>query len=401
MSEITKMEAEQKNLPQDPKRRRFLQAGLAGTGLALTETVLHAQQTQQKPQPPKPEGQGTMMASAFAGQNVMNHSALHPGALAPLPMTNTGPGQVPRKPLGKTGVNVSIMGIGGSTVGQAKSYDEAAQIMHEAIDAGVTFMDNAWEYNEHKSEEWMGQALQGRRDKVFLMTKVCTHGRDAKVAMQQLEESLRRLRTDHLDLWQIHEVVHFNDPDLHFMPGGVVEALALAKQQGKVRFVGFTGHKNPLIHLRMLELADQHGVYFDTVQMPLNPFDATFRSFAQHVLPEANRRGIGALGMKSLGGSGEAVLQGKITVTEALRFAMSLPVATTISGIDSLQVLRQNLAIARDFKPMAETEMQSLRDRCAAAASDGHLELYKTTKKYDAAVGREQHGFPSIEELPA
>ena len=401
MSEITKMEAEQKNLPQDPKRRRFLQAGLAGTGLALTETVLHAQQTQQKPQPPKPEGQGTMMASAFAGQNVMNHSALHPGALAPLPMTNTGPGQVPRKPLGKTGVNVSIMGIGGSTVGQAKSYDEAAQIMHEAIDAGVTFMDNAWEYNEHKSEEWMGQALQGRRDKVFLMTKVCTHGRDAKVAMQQLEESLRRLRTDHLDLWQIHEVVHFNDPDLHFMQGGVVEALALAKQQGKVRFVGFTGHKSPMIHLRMLELADQHGVYFDTVQMPLNPFDATFRSFAQHVLPEANRRGIGALGMKSLGGSGEAVLQGKITVTEALRFAMSLPVATTISGIDSLQVLRQNLAIARDFKPMAETEMQSLRDRCAAAASDGHLELYKTTKKYDAAVGREQHGFPSIEELPA
>jgi len=389
------------NRPQNPHRRQFLQAGLTGAGIALGETLASAQQTQQKATPPKPEGEGTTMPSAFAGQNVMNHSTAHPAALAPLAMTNTGPGQIPKKPLGKTGVNVSIIGIGGSTLGQAKSYEEAKQILDEAIDAGVDFMDNAWEYNEHKSEEWMGQALQGKRDKVFLMTKVCTHGRDAKVAMQQLEESLRRLRTDHLDLWQIHEVVHFNDPDLHFMPGGVVEALAMAKQQGKVRFVGFTGHKNPMIHLRMLELADQHNVKFDTVQMPLNPFDATFRSFAQHVLPEANRRGIGVLGMKSLGGSGEAVLQGAISVPEALRYAMSLPVATTISGIDSLLVLRQNLGIARDFKPMSATEMQSLRDRCAAAASDGHLELYKTTKKYDAAVGREQHGFPSIEELPA
>ena len=344
---------------------------------------------------------GAGLTAGAGAEGAQNPNEVPMPHLTPLTMTNTDAGQIPQKPFGKTGVNVSILGMGGHHLGDAPSADDAARMVQTAVDAGVTFRDNAWEYNEHKSEEWMGQALQGRRDKVFLMTKVCTHGRDAKVAMQQLEESLRRLRTDHLDLWQIHEVVHFNDPDLHFMPGGVVEALALAKQQGKVRFVGFTGHKNPMIHLRMLELADQHGVHFDTVQMPLNPFDATFRSFAQHVLPEAHRRGIGTLGMKSLGGSGEAVLQGKITVTEALRFAMSLPVATTISGIDSLQVLRQNLAIARDFKPMTETEMQSLRDRCAAAASDGHLELYKTTKKYDAAVGREQHGFPSIEELPA
>jgi aryl-alcohol dehydrogenase-like predicted oxidoreductase len=401
MAAENKTGEETQNRPQNPHRRRFLQAGLTSAGMALGESPAHAQQTQQKAAPPKPEGEDTTMPSAFAGQNVMNHSALHPGVLAPLPMTNTGPGQIPQKPLGKTGVSVSIIGIGGATLGQAKSYDEAEQILHEAVDAGVNFMDNAWEYSEHKSEEWMGRGLQGRRDKVFLMTKVCTHGRDAKVAMQQLEESLRRLRTDHLDLWQIHEVVHFNDPDLHFMPGGAVEALILAKQQGKVRFIGFTGHKNPMIHLRMLELADQHNVKFDTVQMPLNPFDATFCSFAQHMLPEANRRGMGALGMKSLGGSGEAVLKGAITVPEALRFAMTLPVATTISGIDSLQVLRQNLGIARDFKPMTESEMQSLRDRCAAAASDGHLELYKTTKKYDAAVGRAQHGFPSSEDLPA
>ena len=301
---------ESRDLPANPQRRKLLQAGLVSAGMALRETVLHAQETQQKAMPPKPEGEGTAMPSAFAAQNVMNHSALHAGLLAPLPMTNTGPGQIPQKALGKTGVNVSIIGIGGATLGQAKSYDEAEKIVHEAVNAGVNFFDNAWEYNEHKSEEWMGQALQGRRDKVFLMTKVCTHGRDAKVAMQQLEESLRRLRTDHLDLWQVHEVIHFNDPDLHFMPGGVVEALAKAQQQGKVRFVGFTGHKNPMIHLRMLELADQHNVKFDTIQMPLNPFDASFRSFAQHVLPEAHRRGMGALGMKSLGGSGEAVLQG-------------------------------------------------------------------------------------------
>ncbi len=246
----------------------------------------------------------------------------------------------------------------------------------------------------------MGRALQGRRDRVVLMTKVCTHGRDKKVAMQQLEESLLRLRTDHLDVWQIHECVYFDDPDLHFAPGGVWEALLDAKKQGKVRFIGFTGHKTPQIHLRMLALADQHGLRFDTVQMPLNAFDATYRSFQQFVLPEANRRGMAVLGMKSLGGGGEPVQQGAVTAQESLRYAMSLPVATTISGIDSLQVLRQNLAVARDFKPMTAGEMTALARRCQALAGDGHLELYKSTKKYDAAVGRSQHNYLSPEELP-
>ena len=247
----------------------------------------------------------------------------------------------------------------------------------------------------------MGRGLKGRRDKVFLMTKVCTHGRDAKVAMTQLEESLRRLRTDHIDVWQIHECICWNEPDLHFMEGGVVEALTLAKQQGKVRFVGFTGHKNPMIHLRMLQFADQRNYKFDTVQMPLNAFDATYRSFEQQVLPEANRRGIAVFGMKSLGGSGEAVMQGAVTISEALRYVMSLPVATTISGIESLEVLRQNLAIARNFQPMTALEMQTLRERCASTASDGHPELYKSTKRYDAAVGRQEHGYPDEEQLPA
>ena len=319
---------------------------------------------------------------------------------APLPMIDTGPDRIPKKPLGSTGEHVSIIGIGGFTLGASSSLEEAVAIVHEAIDNGVTFFDNAWEYNNHRSEDWMGRALAGRRDQVFLMTKVCTHGRDKNVAMKQLEESLTRLRTNHLDLWQIHEVVYFNDPDLCFAKNGVVEALIQAKQDGKVRYVGFTGHKTPQIHLRMLELADQHGFHFDTVQMPLNAFDATYRSFQQYVLPEARRRSMGAIGMKSLGGTGEPLQQGAITVDEALRYAMSLPVAVTVSGIDSLAVLRQNLAIAKGFQPMTAEEMQALAARCQPLAADGHLEMYKSTKKYDAEVGREQHGYPSVQELP-
>jgi uncharacterized protein len=231
---------------------------------------------------------------------------------------------------------------------------------------------------------------------VFLMTKVCTHGRDKKVAMRQLEESLRRLRTDHLDLWQIHEVIYENDPDLHFARGGVVEALDQAKREGKVRFVGFTGHKSPAIHLQMLA----HGYPFDAVQLPLNCLDATYRSFEQQVLPELQRRGIAALGMKSLGGDGQPILHGVVTAEDALRYAMSLPVATTISGMDSLDVLRQNLALARNFTPMTHEDMDALRDRCTRFAADGHLELYKSTKKYDGAVGRKQHGYPPPDQLP-
>ncbi|MBV9468185.1 MAG: aldo/keto reductase [Abitibacteriaceae bacterium] len=361
--------------PKDATRRQFLQyAGVAGAALAMSDTIL-------------PTAAEAVPAVAMP-------------LLMPLAMSNTGPGEIPRKPLGRTGVEVSVIGLGGSTLGNAASYEEAEQIVHEAIDAGVTFMDNAWEYNEGRSEDWMGRALQGRRDKVFLMTKVCTHGRDRNVAMQMLEDSLRRLKTDHLDLWQVHEVIYYNDPELHFAPNGVIEALEQAKQQGKVRFVGFTGHKHPQIHMKMLQLADQHNYHFDTVQMPLNAFDATYRSFEQTILPEALRRGMGALGMKSLGGGGQPLMQGAINVQDALRYAMSLPVATTISGIDSLSVLRQNLAIARGFKPLSVQEMQAIRTRSAPMAADGHLELYKSTKHYDAAEGRKQHGFPAQEELP-
>ncbi len=306
-------------------------------------------------------------------------------------------GEIPRRALGKTGVEVSALALGGHHLGLVKSQQEAMRIVHEAIDAGVTFMDNAWEYHEGKSEEIAGRALEGRRDKVFLMTKVCTHGRDRKAAMHQLEQSLRRLKTDHIDLWQVHEVIHDNDPDLHFAANGVIEALEQAKEEGKVRFTGFTGHKDPTIHLKMLS----YDYPFDTCQLPLNCFDATFRSFEQRVLPELNRRGIAALGMKSMGGEGDAVKKRVVTAAEALRYAMSLPVAATVSGIDSLKVLRQNLRIACGFAPMTQDEMQALRTRCAGDAADGRFELYKTSKKFDGPPGRKQHKFPSMEELAA
>jgi aryl-alcohol dehydrogenase-like predicted oxidoreductase len=243
----------------------------------------------------------------------------------------------------------------------------------------------------------MGKYLKGQRDRAIVMTKVCTHGRDKKLALQMLEESLRRLQTDHIDIWQIHEVVYENDPDLIFAPNGAAEALEQAKKDGKARFVGFTGHKDPSIHLKMLS----HNFPFDTVQMPLNCMDGSFRSFEEQVLPELNRRGIGPLGMKSLGGSGEMVAKGAITAEEGLRYAMSLPVATIISGIDSLEVLQQNLEVALNFKPMGHEEMEALRKRCRYYAGDGRFELFKTTKKYDGNIGREQHGLPSSELLPA
>jgi aryl-alcohol dehydrogenase-like predicted oxidoreductase len=321
-----------------------------------------------------------------------------PFAPAPPKVTPSAHAPIPRRALGKTGAQVSILGLGGSHLGEVPDEKEAIAIVHEAIDAGINFFDNAWEYHDGRSEEILGRALAGGwRDKAFLMTKVCTHGRKADVAMAQLEQSLRRLGTDHLDLWQIHECIYYDDPELHFQPDGVALALQKAKQQGKTRFVGFTGHKDPAIHVKMLS----HGFPFDTVQMPLNAFDASFHSFERSVLPEASRRGLGVIGMKSLGGVGDPVRQGAVLVEEALRYAMSVPgVSTTVSGIDRLDILRQNLAIARGFQPMSEEAMQALRERVLPLAADGRLELYKMTKYFDAKVGREQHGYPPEQELP-
>ena len=304
-------------------------------------------------------------------------------------------GDVPRRPFGRHSTElVSALGLGGYHIGKIDSDREAVKVVHAAIDAGVTFLDNAWEYHDGKSEIRMGKGIRDRRDRVFLMTKVCTHGRNARIAMRQLEDSLRRLQTDYLDLWQIHECAYYNDPERHFAKGGVVEALERARKEGKVRYVGFTGHKDPEIHMEMLS----YKFPFDSCQLPLNGFDATFRSFEQGVLPELNKQGIAALGMKSFG-AGEAVKHKAVTPAEALRYAMSLPVTTTISGIDSMRVLRQNLKVAQTFKPMSAAEMRSLRKRLAAEAADGRYELYKTTAQHDGVEGREQHGFPSLEEL--
>lgn len=312
-------------------------------------------------------------------------------------MSNQNSSGIQLRPLGRTGVDVTAICFGGYHLGLVEDDNEAIHLARQAIDAGITFLDNAWEYHDGRSEELMGRAIEGRRDEVFLMTKVCTHGRDRRVAMRQLEDSLRRLRTDYLGLWQVHEVVYDNEPEMHFAKGGVIEALDQAKREGKVRFVGFTGHKSPALHLKMLS----YDYPFDACQLPLNCFDASFRSFEQQVLPELQRRGVAAIGMKSLGGEGNMALAGAVTAEEALRYAMSLPVATIVSGMESLEVLRQNLSVARDFAPMSDDEMRRLRERCAALAGDGRFEHYKTTAKYEGPIGRQQHGFPSQAELEA
>lgn len=303
---------------------------------------------------------------------------------------------IPTRPFGHTGERVSLLGLGGWHIGLPSNDRAAVRLIHAAIDAGITFLDNAWDYNNGLSETRMGQAIADRRDCVFLMTKVCTHGRDGKVAMRQLEDSLRRLRTDHLDLWQIHEVVFDDEPDRHFAKGGVVEALGRAREQGKVRYVGFTGHKSPALHLSMLS----RGFSWDACQLPLNCFDATFRSFEREVLPVLQAQGIAAIGMKSLGGDARPVAAGVVTAKAALAYAMSLPVATVVSGIDSPRVLAQNLSVARGFTPLSAQARDALRKHVAAIASDGRYELYKTSAKFEGVEARRVHGLPSHDDMP-
>ncbi len=300
--------------------------------------------------------------------------------------------EIPRRPLGRTDVAVSALAVGGHHLGDAASFAEADRIVGEAIDAGINFFDNCWEYNNGRSEEWLGRALSvaGRRDKVVLMTKVCTHGRDAALGTRMLEESLRRLRTDHLDVWQIHGVVFDDDPELAYRPGGVLEALDQAKRAGKVRFVGFSGHKNPDVHYDMI----QRGYAWDTCQFPLNAFDATYRSFEQRVLPACRQRGIAVLGMKPMTGKAGPIARGVASAQEMLRYAMSLPVATTICGMETVDKLRQNLAVARGFEPMSPADLEKMRERCRQTAADGRFELYKSTLAFDNPQARLAHGFP-------
>ncbi len=328
------------------------------------------------------------LAAAYAGVQTTAPLTFHESRIL---HTDMAAGEsIPLRRFGKTDVQISALGLGGHHLGAAADEKNAVEIVHRAVDGGITFFDCCWEYNRGKSEDWLGKGLKGRRDKVFLMTKVCTHGRDGALAMQMLDQSLRRLQTDHLDLWQIHGVSFQNDAELFMRPGGAAEAMLAAKKAGKVRFLGFTGHKDPEYHLSMLNTKFP----FDAVQMPLNPFDANFRSFEKEVLPVLNQRGIAPLGMKPIGGHGEPVQKGIFTAEELLRYAMSLPVTTTITGIEKMEILQQNLKIAQGFKPLSPDEMQKLCDRAKPYAGDGRFELYKTSIKFDNPEARIAHDFP-------
>lgn len=294
-------------------------------------------------------------------------------------------GEMIYRTLGRTGERVSAIGMGGYHLGQRKlSDDEAVQLLRQAVDRGITFMDNCWDYNDGLSEVRMGKALAGGyRNKVFLMTKI--DGRTKAAAAQQIDESLKRLQTDHVDLMQFHEVIRLEDPDRIFAAGGAMEAMLAARQAGKVRFIGFTGHKDPYVHLRMLDEAREHNFHFDTVQMPLNVMDAHFRSFTHQVLPVLVKEGIAPLGMKCFGD--HFILQsGTVQPIEALHYCLNLPVAVQITGIDSTQILDQALQAARTFKPLSEAQVASILSRTAAAAKDGKYELYKTTAHFDGTA---------------
>jgi predicted aldo/keto reductase-like oxidoreductase len=291
-------------------------------------------------------------------------------------------GDVHRRVLGRTGVQVSVVGVGGYHIGSSRvSEEEGIRIIRTALDAGMNFLDNCWDYNGGESERRMGKALlAGYREKAFLMTKI--DGRTAVAAQKQLDESLSRLQTDHIDLIQVHEVIRMDDPERVFAPGGAIETLEKARQAGKVRFIGFTGHKSPAMHLHMIDTATRHKFTFDTVQMPNNVMDAQYNSFANQVIPVASRLKMGILGMKGLGGG--VFMQSKsVKPVECLHYAMSQGVHCQITGCDSMAILNQALDLARNFKPMEAAAMKELVARASSEAATGELEKYKTTTNFD------------------
>jgi aryl-alcohol dehydrogenase-like predicted oxidoreductase len=286
--------------------------------------------------------------------------------------------------LGRTGERVSAIGMGGYHIGKQQDPDESIRLLRAAIDRGITFMDNCWDYNGGISEVRMGQALRdGYRQKVFLMTKI--DGRDKNTAARQIEESLGRLQTDAIDLLQFHEVIRLDDPDLIFAPGGALEAVQEAKQAGKIRFIGFTGHKDPSVHLRMFETADKHGFHFDTVQMPINVMDAHFRSFLNGVAPVALERGTAILAMKTFGDP--YILQSKtVTPMEALHFGLNSPASVVITGIDSPAILDQAFEAVKSFSPMDRQQVAAILAKTKEAAMTGKFELFKTSSHYDGTI---------------
>ena len=293
--------------------------------------------------------------------------------------------EMPVRTLGRTGVKVSLIGLGGWHLG-FKFIDEelSIRIIRTAIDNGINFMDNCWDYNEGASEERMGKALKdGYRDRVFLMTKI--DGRTKEEAAKQLDESLKRMQTDHIDLVQHHEILRFEDPHRIFAREGANAALLEAREAGKIRFIGFTGHKDPRIHMHMLDVATEHGFQFDTVQMPLNVMDAHYRSFEKIVLPRLVEEEIGVLAMKTLANG--TILESKtVSAIECLQYAMNLPASVVITGCQSMEDLEQALTAARTFKPMSAEQVKSILDKTAGAASRGEFELFKTTSIYDGTA---------------
>jgi predicted aldo/keto reductase-like oxidoreductase len=295
---------------------------------------------------------------------------------------------IPYRTLGRTGEKVSLIGVGGSHIGQQKEERESIGIIRAALDRGINFLDNSWDYNDGKSEERMGKALKdGYRQKAFLMTKI--DGRTKESATRQLDESLKRLQVDHLDLLQFHEIIRMEDPERIFAPGGALEAVLAAKKAGKLRYIGFTGHKDPKIHLHMIATAQAHQFHFDTVQMPLNVMDAHFKSFETEVLPAALKAGIGVLGMKSMGD--QIILNSKaVTPVECLHYAMNLPVSVVITGIDSLSILDQAVNAAKSFQPLSGAAVSALLAKTQNVAQNGQFELYKTSHHFDTTVKKPQ-----------
>ncbi len=318
--------------------------------------------------------QATAAASILAGEVVAQTSSA----------SATG---MPTRVLGRTGVRVSVLGIGGAHAGRVEE-DLGVRMILKAIDEGMTFMDNAWEYNKGRSEDIMGKALaiDGRRKKAFLMTKVCS--REYADARQQLEQSLRRLQTDYLDLWQFHECNYHNDPEWVFEKGAMRAALE-ARKEGKVRFIGFTGHKAPAIHLKMLAQPFE----WDACQMPNNIMDAGFLSFRQEVMPVCLKKKTGIIGMKGCGGDGQMLAKGGVTVEDCYRYCLSQPVAVQVVGLSDMQQLDAALRIARNFTPLSAEESRQLMSRVRDVQADGRFELFKTSKRFDSAYHRLQHGF--------
>ena len=315
------------------------------------------------------------------------------GSVAPAGAQNTQPSPATLRPespnmiyreLGRTGERVSAIGIGGYHLGKQQDPDESIRLLRTAIDRGITFMDNCWDYNDGISEVRMGQALRdGYRQKVFLMTKI--DGRDKNTAARQIEQSLGRLRADVIDLLQFHEVIRLDDPDLIFAQGGAIEAVQEAKQAGKIRYIGFTGHKDPSVHLRMFETADQHGFHFDTVQMPINVMDAHFRSFLNEVAPVAQEHGTAILAMKTFGD--HFILESKtVTPMEALHFGLNSPASVVITGIDSPAILDQAFHAVESFRPMDTQQVAAILAKTKEAAMTGKFELFKTSSHFDGTI---------------